>query len=138
MSAELQTRRWKPSASGSAPTQVEAFRELDADLFLAHQLFRAGRSATVIQGVTTATERKERIRREIIEAKFERRYLLDARGKPTEETFGRAFERLYRERITPQGQPPVMNPSMELSSSAPHKREPAPASGVPAPGVGRR
>ncbi len=90
-------KRWKPTGTERTPSQLEAFRELDADLFMAYQIFRAGRSPNVLQGVTSSAERKARIREAILAYRFETRFLLDARGKPTEETFAQAFERLYRE-----------------------------------------
>jgi hypothetical protein len=101
----IQTRRWKLTGKPEAPVQQDlGFRALDADLTLAYQLFRAGRSGLILQGITVPAERKARIRREIIACNFGSRYLLDSRGKPLDETFAQAFERLYGQ---PLAQPTI-------------------------------
>jgi hypothetical protein len=92
-------RAWKPTGNTAAPAQQEAFRELDADLFLAHQLFRAGRSGLILQGITVSAERRERIRGEIISCNYATRFLTSSRGRPLEETFAQAFARLYGEAL---------------------------------------
>jgi hypothetical protein len=77
-------------------SNAEMFELLDADLFLANQLFRHGLSARVLEGVTVPAERRERIRREILAAGLDDKPVIDTKP-PSTETLGAAFERLYRE-----------------------------------------
>lgn len=100
MNAQPQTDMWptKPAESRSrVPTNAEMFRELDADLYFAHQLFKRGRGVHVLDGITNSRQRLERIRAEILAAHFTEQFTLDQRGKPTEETFAQAFLRRYGE-----------------------------------------
>lgn len=81
------------------PAQADAFAKLDADLYFANQLFRSGSRAQMLQGVTQPSERKERIRLEILHRQIEDHQTLDDRSHPTGETFAQAFERLYGESV---------------------------------------
>lgn len=98
-SKQVNVRRWKPSGAKHQPTQGDllGFKKLDADLYLANQLFRAGCRVLVTAGVTGFTERRERIRREIEREGMADRCLKDAHGNQLDETFAEAFARLYNE-----------------------------------------
>lgn len=84
------------AAPASQGTNREMFAKLDADLFMANQLFRIGRSSQVLAGVQGATDRREKIRAEILRAD-----LADRPLRGLEETFAQAFERLYHEPLQP-------------------------------------
>ncbi len=90
---------WPTDVSKSArpSTTTEMFSRLDADLFLAHQLFRHGRPATVLEGVTVPAQRRERIRREILSAELDSALVLGAVRGSASETLAQAFLRLYHE-----------------------------------------
>jgi hypothetical protein len=94
------TKAAKPRPAGQG-TDRELFARLDADLFLANQLFRQGRSSQVLAGVTGFAERRERIRREILAADVDEAPVLGQRGERLPETLGAAFERLYSEPLIP-------------------------------------
>lgn len=90
----------KPAASTPKPAQSangELFAALGADLWLAHHLFRCGRSSRILEGVTGFAERRERIRFEIKQAGLAREYHFGERSALSTETFAEAFERLYAE-----------------------------------------
>lgn len=78
-------------------TNTDMFRELDADLFLANQLFRHGLSSQVLDGVTVSAQRRERIRREILAADLDQALVLGAKPGSAPETLAQAFERRYHE-----------------------------------------
>jgi glyoxylase-like metal-dependent hydrolase (beta-lactamase superfamily II) len=86
-----------PAKGSRAPsTNAEMFALLDADLFLANQLFRHGLSCGVLDGVTVPAQRRERIRREIVAAELDEKPVIGRHGLEPE-TLAQAFERLYRE-----------------------------------------
>lgn len=95
----LDVQMWptKTAEPQRAPTNLEMFRQLDADLYLAHQLFRRGRSSQVLAGVTGFNQCKERIRVEIDAAHFADEFTYGERNALSTETFSQAFERLYGE-----------------------------------------
>jgi len=78
------------------PQNCEMFSRLDADLFLANQLFRHGRPASVLSGVTDASARRERIRSEIVDHGLGAALVRYRRDRPSE-TLSEAFTRLYGE-----------------------------------------
>lgn len=80
-----------------AGTNADMFAKLDADLFLAHHLFRRGRRASVLAGVMGVTQRREAIRREILASNLADEYRFGDRTQLSDETFAMAFERLYGE-----------------------------------------
>jgi len=98
---KFQEQFWPHAApKGNArctPTNAELFSRLDADLFLANQLFRRGLKATVLEGLTTAQQRRERIRREILAHELEGAAVLGQMRGTAPETLAAAFERLYHE-----------------------------------------
>lgn len=94
----ISTKNRRRPAPVAQPRQTEAFRELDADLYFANQLFRYGLGSQIITGgVTGSVDRKARIRKHIHEANLAERACLDQRNNPTDETLAAAFERLYHE-----------------------------------------
>lgn len=80
-----------------AGTNADMFAKLDADLFMAHHLFRRGRCASVLAGVMGVSQRREAIRREILAANLADEYRFGERNQLSDETFAMAFERLYGE-----------------------------------------
>jgi hypothetical protein len=77
------------------------FALLDADLLLANQLFRYGLSCRVLEGVTVPAQRRERIRGEILAHRLAGEPLLGQPRGAAPETLAQAFERLYREPLSP-------------------------------------
>jgi hypothetical protein len=73
---------------------VTDFRDMDAEMFIAKRLRDHG--AKIFDGVTDATERKERIRKAIIDCGLEATIIgRSAAGKT--ETYSDAFSRFYKE-----------------------------------------
>lgn len=102
----IAVRRWKPRGARPEPEQRDAFangeaglKKLDADMWLSHQLFRAGAPATTSIGVTGFSERKALNRREISQFNLADQQLLDAHGRQIDETFAQAFRRVYGEQL---------------------------------------
>jgi len=94
-----QTQLWPHATervSRGTPRNGEMFARLDADLFLANQLFRHGRPASVLSGVTDAAARRERIRSEIVDHGLGAALVRYRRDRPAE-TLSEAFTRLYGE-----------------------------------------
>lgn len=87
-----------------AGTNADLFAKLDADLFLAHHLFRRGRKPSVLAGVMGVTQRREAIRAEILAANLADEYRYGERNQLSDETFAMAFERLYGEPLQPEGE----------------------------------
>lgn len=78
---------------------AQQFREFDGELFFARRLKDHG--ARIFEGITDPEERRERIRFAIIENALDAVIIgKSAAGKT--ETYAQAFERLYREPLTPQ------------------------------------
>ncbi len=90
-----QPKIW-PHQTQHSPSQGQMFSRLDADLFMAHQLFRHGRPASVLSGVTDSIARRERIRREIVDHGLGAMPVRYRRESPPE-TLSGAFTRLYGE-----------------------------------------
>jgi hypothetical protein len=97
-------RARQPVAPQQATPQREMFRELDAALWLSRKLWKAGVSARVFEGITTYTERRERIRRAILEHRLADRAVPAERGE-RQENFASCFERIFNEPITPGDTP---------------------------------
>ena len=97
LDGELWPRKAAVQTSARDMTNREMFERLDADLFLANQLFRQGLSAGVLDGVTVSAQRRERIRREILAHELEAKTVIDPPRGSAPETLAQAFERLYRE-----------------------------------------
>lgn len=87
----------KPAKSSREVRNHKLFARLDADLFLANQLFRHGLSARVLEGITAPAERRERLRREILAADLDATLVRGAERGSAPETLAQAFERLYRQ-----------------------------------------
>lgn len=96
MSAQAQREIW-PAKTAQPTAQREMFSRMDADLFLANQLFRHGLSAGVLDGVSLPAERRERIRRTILAAELEENFVKGGPRDAAPETIAQAFQRLYGE-----------------------------------------
>ncbi len=85
-------------AARTVPSNREMFELLDADLFLANQLFRYGvPHMAAFAGTTTGSVRRERIRREILAAGLDEAPVLGGSRDRPPETLSGAFTRLYGE-----------------------------------------
>lgn len=96
------------------------FARLDADLFMANQLFRHGLRLPemALDGTLTGTQRRERIRELILTRRWAERCVIKGStayaylaGQP----LGFAFETLYREPLEP---PPGSTADEDLQPSA--------------------
>lgn len=85
----------KPAQASSG----DLFAPLTPDLYLAHHLFRRGRSVRLLDGITGFAERRDRIRREIVDARLADVFRFGERSAPSTETFAQAFARLYGESL---------------------------------------
>lgn len=95
--ADMWPTKSEPQRLAAPGRNVEMFHPLTADLYLAHHLFRRGRSSQILAGVTGFTERRERIRREILDARMAAEFLCTERTMLSTETFAQAFARLFGE-----------------------------------------
>jgi hypothetical protein len=90
-----------PHREAKPSEQRAMFRELEADLFLAHQLFRHGLSLTQLgehfDGVTSPAQRRESLRRKILAADLDQALVLSGPRDRPPETLAQAFQRLYGE-----------------------------------------
>jgi hypothetical protein len=85
----------KRSVPRGTPRNHELFARLEADLFLANQLFRRGHTAFLLQGLTTPDQRRERLRQAILTAELQEDFVMGGPRGSAAETLSQAFKRLY-------------------------------------------